>query len=81
MNPLKYVVSLGSLFVGFVLMAIKDAYQNLVLNLICSAMYSIGPNSGCDFVMKLPDFGIPLLLIGILGIVASIYHDFAGHPR
>ena len=74
---IKYFLSLCSLLIGFVLMSIKDAYQNLVLNLMCSALYKIGPNAGCDAIMKMPDFGLLFLIIGILGLVLSAYMDFS----
>lgn len=78
MRLVKYVLSLGSLLVGFVLVAIKDWYQNLVMSLMCSAFYKIGPNAGCDMILNLPDFGFLLLVIGVLGILFSAYIDFSG---
>ena len=79
MRILKYLAALASLLIGFVLVSIKDVYQNLVLGLFCSFAYKIGSNAGCDMMMNLPDFGYLFLILGILGIVISAYMDYAGH--
>ena len=75
MRIMKYVIALLSLFIGFVIIALKDAYQNLMLTLVCSAIYKIGPNAGCDTLLGLPDFGFLFLFLGIIGILVSAYAD------
>lgn len=77
MGILKYLAALSSLLVGFLLVTIKDFYQNLVLGLFCSAIYKIGPNAGCDMIMNLPDFGFLFLFLGIAGILVSAFIDFS----
>lgn len=79
MNIIKYAISVVSLLAGFAMVTLKDAYQNIVLTLFCSALYKIGPNAGCDALLGLPDFGFLFLLLGIAGILISAYTDFAGH--
>ena len=78
MGILKYLAALSSLLIGFLLVSIKDVYQNFVLGLFCSVAYKIGPNAGCDMIMNLPDFGFLFLILGILGIIISAYMDYTG---
>ena len=79
MVVVKYILSLGSLLTGFILMTIKDAYQNVVMSLFCSMMYKFGPNAACNMILGLPDFGFLLLAAGIFGLLLSLYIDFANH--
>ena len=58
---------------------LRDAYQNFILSALCTTMYKIGPNPVCDQIMNLPDFGLVFLLLGIFGLLASAYMDFAGN--
>ena len=66
-----------SLFFGFIIVTIKDAYQNFVLGTFCSTLYKFGPNAGCDLLLNLPDLGFVVLILGVLGIVFSAYMDFS----
>ena len=77
MNLIKYFLSLFSLLLGFVVLSLKELYQNLVLAAFCSALYKFGPNAGCDLLMSMPDFGFLFLIIGIFGILISAYLDLA----
>lgn len=74
MNAMKYVVLLGSLIsllIGFVIISLKNFYQNLILSYLCSTLYTFGPNAGCDLLMGLPDFGLIFLFFGLIGILYS----------
>ncbi len=73
-----YVASFFSLFVGYVAVTIKGLYQSLILSIICSSLYKIGPNPSCDAVMNVPDFGYLLLILGLVGILVTAYSDITG---
>jgi hypothetical protein len=79
MMIVKYLLSIGSLLTGFILMSIKDAYQNVIMSLFCSMIYKFGPNAVCDMLLGLPDLGLLFLAAGIFGLLLSLYIDFADH--